>query len=61
MLTTIDVVVEELCSNTVPRIPIIRPATGLDRISFSPNALPAALPGEQKHVLLSHFLTLKLE
>ena len=38
MLTTIDVVVEELCSRTVPRTPIMRPATGLDRISSSESA-----------------------
>lgn len=44
MLTTIEVVVEELCNNTVPNTPIMRPATGLDRISFSANACPAALP-----------------
>ena len=27
--TTIDVVVEELCNNTVPNTPIIRPGMGL--------------------------------
>lgn len=30
MATTIDVVVEELCSRTVAKTPIMRPATGLE-------------------------------
>ena len=44
MVTTIDVVVDELCSNTVARIPIIRFDTGLLRIALLEKAFPAALP-----------------
>lgn len=32
---TIDMVVEELCIKAVAKIPIISPATGLDKTSFS--------------------------
>lgn len=55
MLTTMDVVVEELCNNTVASTPIMRPATGLDRILFSLKALPAALPigSKQKSLKVS--------
>ena len=38
--TVIDVVVEELCSKTVPSKPIMRPATGLLRIAFEVNTSP---------------------
>lgn len=47
MLTTIDVVVLELCNNTVAITPIMRPATGFERILFSEKAFPAVLPGIQ--------------
>lgn len=39
-----DVEVLELCTRTVTRIPTTRPATGLDRIAFSLNIVPATLP-----------------
>ena len=45
--TTIDVVVEELWSNTVTRTPIIRSAIGLLRITLLRKASPAALPGNE--------------
>lgn len=41
---TIDIVVEELCINAVARIPIIKPATGLDKTSFSLNIFAFASP-----------------
>ena len=44
IVTTIEVVVEELCSRTVAKIPIIRFEMGLLRISLLENAFPAALP-----------------
>ena len=46
--TTIDVDVEELCTSTVTNTPIMSPATGLLRISFSEKALPAALPPNRR-------------
>ena len=45
MLTTIVVVVEDDCNNTVPKTPIMRPATGLDKSLLSENTDPAAFPG----------------
>ena len=44
MATTIDVVVEELCSSTVANTPIIKSAMGLVNISLARNASPAVLP-----------------
>ena len=38
--TTIDVVVEELCNNTVPKTPIIRPANGFETTLFDEKASP---------------------
>lgn len=38
--TTIDVVVEELCSSTVPSTPIIRPANGFVTTLFDENVSP---------------------
>ena len=38
--TTIDVVVEELCNNTVPNTPIIRPANGFETTLFDAKASP---------------------
>ena len=52
MLTTIDVVVDELCTNTVAKIPIMRPATGLLRILFDAKASPAAFPPNNRKALL---------
>ena len=46
MDTTIEVDVELLCTRTVTKTPIISPATGLLKISFCANTLPAALPKE---------------
>ena len=40
MDTTIDVVVEELCNNTVPNTPIIRPANGFETTLFDEKASP---------------------
>ena len=40
MATTIDVVVEELCNNTVATTPIISPAMGFVTILFDENASP---------------------
>ena len=40
MATTIDVVVEELCSSTVPSTPIIRPANGFVTTLFDENVSP---------------------
>ena len=42
--TTMEVVVDELCTNTVANTPNIRSAMGLDRMSFCWKAAPAALP-----------------
>ena len=39
--TTIDVVVEELCNNTVPSTPIIRPANGFETTLFDEKVSPA--------------------
>lgn len=52
---TIDTVVEELCINAVARIPIINPATGLDKTSFSLNIFAFASPnGNQEwHLIIS--------
>jgi len=44
MVTTMDVVVDDDCSRTVARIPIIRFEIGLLRILLLDKALPAALP-----------------
>ena len=44
MHTTIEVVVEELCTNIVARKPIIRSATGLLRILLDAKASPAVFP-----------------
>ena len=52
MPTTIDVVVEELCTNTVARIPIIRSATGLLRILLDAKASPAVFPPSNRKALL---------
>ena len=52
MLTTIDVVVEELCTNTVARIPTIRSATGLLRILLDGKASPAVFPPSNRRTLL---------
>ena len=38
--TTIDVVVEELCNNTVPSTPIIRPANGFEITLFDEKVSP---------------------
>ena len=42
--TTMEVVVDELCNSTVARMPIVRSAMGLLKISFSLNVSPACLP-----------------
>jgi len=42
--TTIDVEVEELCTNTVASTPIMSPAIGLLNILLSLNTFPAAFP-----------------
>ena len=39
--TAIDVVVEELCNNTVPNTPIIRPANGFETTLFDEKVSPA--------------------
>lgn len=52
MPTTIEVEVEELCTRTVARTPIITPATGFDRISFFLKISPADLP-KKKFCMLS--------
>ena len=52
MLTTIDVVVDELCTNTVAKIPIIRSAIGLLRISLDAKASPAVFPPSNRKALL---------
>ena len=44
IVTTMEVVVEELCRRTVAKIPIIRFEIGLLRMSLLENAFPAALP-----------------
>lgn len=50
MPTTMEVEVEELCTRTVARTPIITPATGLDRISFFLKISPADLP-KKMHIV----------
>ena len=52
MLTTMDVVVEELCTNTVAKIPIMSPATGFLRILLDLKASPAAFPPNNRKALL---------
>lgn len=54
---TIDTVVEELCINAVARIPIINPATGLDKTSFSLNIFAFASPNgnQERHLIISIF------
>ena len=47
MVTTMDVVVDELCNNTVARMPIIKLETGLLRMALLEKALPAALPATE--------------
>ena len=47
-----DVVVDELWTRTVARMPIIRPATGLLRILFEAKASPAAFPPNSRKALL---------
>lgn len=44
METVMDVEVEELCTRTVARIPIISPAIGFCISSLCPRASPANLP-----------------
>ena len=48
MDTTMEVVVEELCSNTVTSTPIIKLPTGLLRTSFWVKLSPAVLPAQSK-------------
>ena len=50
--TTMEVVVDELWTRTVARMPIIRPATGLLRISVEAKASPAAFPPNKRKALL---------
>ena len=50
--TTIEVVVDELWTRTVARIPIIKPATGLLKILFEAKASPAAFPPSNRKALL---------
>lgn len=44
MLTTMDEEVLELCTSTVTRMPITRPATGFASTAFFWKMLPATLP-----------------
>ena len=53
MHTTIEVVVEELCNNTVARKPIIRSATGLLRILLDAKASPAVFPPSNRQPQLN--------
>ena len=55
MLTTMDVVVDELCTNTVAKIPIIRSAMGLLRILLDAKASPAVFPPSNRKALLRKF------
>jgi hypothetical protein len=48
MPTTIEVVVDELCTNTVAKTPIVTPATGFFNISFCWKTFPAVFP-EKNH------------
>ena len=50
--TTMEVVVDELWTRTVAKMPIIRPATGLLRISLEAKASPAAFPPNSRKALL---------
>ena len=50
--TTMEVVVDELWTRTVAKMPIIRPATGLLRISLEAKASPAAFPPNRRKALL---------
>ena len=50
MDTTMDVLVEELCTSTVARTPIIRLDIGFERMALLEKASPTALP-EQKNIL----------
>ena len=50
--TTMEVVVDEFWTRTVARMLIIRPATGLLRISFEAKASPAAFPPNKRKALL---------
>ena len=52
MLTTMEVVVDELCTSTVARIPIMSPATGLLRILSRENTSPAVFPPSNRKALL---------
>lgn len=47
----IQVVVDELCTKTVARIPIINPATGFVSSLFEANASPAASPPRSLNAL----------
>ena len=47
-----EVVVDELWTRTVAKMPIIRPATGLLRMSFEAKASPAAFPPNRRKALL---------
>ncbi len=49
MVTTMEVDVEELCTSTVARIPIISPATGFCSNSFELNASPATTHEHTMH------------
>ena len=55
MLTTIEVLVEELCTRTVAKTPIITPHTGLLRSSLLRNTSPAAFPTEIQTFFLFKF------
>ena len=50
--TTMEVVADELWTRTVANMPIIRPATGLLRISLEAKASPAAFPPNRRKALL---------
>jgi len=52
MVTTMDVDVLELCTSTVARTPIIRPATGLLSNSLFEKAAPAARPPTRRNAEL---------
>ena len=44
MVMTIDVEVDDDCTSTVTKTPIMRPATGFVSKSLSANTFPAVLP-----------------
>ena len=48
MVVTTEVEVEELCTNTVTRIPMMRPTTALVKIEVSPKMYPVVFPAEKK-------------